>query len=68
MELGKIKELNNLLTYLSLVANKQTNQAKTETLKERKLLVILDIYIMMAHGTMGFFSENLSNEIQLTFY
>lgn len=51
MELGKINEL----TYLSLVTNKKTNQAKTKTLKERNHVVILDIYIMVVHGTVGHF-------------
>lgn len=68
MELGKINELTNLLTYLSLVRNKETNQVETEALKERNLVVILDIYSMMAHGTVEFFPEYVSNEIQLTFY
>lgn len=51
MELGKINEL----TYLSLVTNKKTNQAKTKTLKERNHVAILDIYIMVVHGTVGIF-------------
>lgn len=68
MELGKINEVIYLLTYLSIVTSKQTNQAKTKTLKERNLVVISDIYIMMAHGIVGFFSDYLSKKIHLTFY
>lgn len=68
MELGKINELIYLLTSLSIVKNKQRNQAKTKILKERNLVVLLNICIMMAQGTEGFFSDEISKEIQLTFY
>lgn len=68
MELGKINELIYLLTSLSIVKNKQRNQAKTKILKERNLVVLLNICIMMAQGTEGVFSDEISKEIQLTFY